>query len=287
MEVDGPLQAHLLGAEALNRHGGERLSVEVGERAVDLARVERVQLAAQEALEVLADVGVQHADGAEGTGIAGHVDAFATKAARHVGAVHRPSATGGHHGETARCVAPFDGDVFDRVQQVLLQKSNDPHRRRFDRQVQRLGDLCRDRLACRLQVEGEAGFLVSAGAQPAENKLRVRSPWARLRPSHSRLGRDRPRRPRVRRTACRPHRRRRLCRRRHRWCEYRSPASRRGSRQSSSRPSWRLRPPTSTSRRRRCRRSPWRSDCRPRCQRRRLQSGRDSSRGHRPPPPGR
>ena len=173
MQIDRALEIDLVGSKALGPQRRMCLIGQLGQLAVDMARLELVQLALDVGLEILPYVRVQHPDRAQGAGITGHVDPPASEPARDVGAMHGARAARRHQSEPARRIPALDGDIFDGVQQVLLEHRNDAGSRVLERQAERLGDAAIDGPAGRVLVESQTGGGIGAGTQPAEHELRV------------------------------------------------------------------------------------------------------------------
>ena len=142
--------------ETLAAEDVDGLAVEAREAGVHVLHGDPVDRTGQEAHEVLADVGVQHADRAQGAGVPGDVGPFAAEAPRHRCAVHRARAAGRDQRETPGRVAAFYRDVLDGVEHVLFDEVNDAGRGLFDRECERLGDLRPDCRAGRLRGPGRA-----------------------------------------------------------------------------------------------------------------------------------
>ena len=126
--------------ETLAAEDVDGLAVEAREAGVHIRDGDRVDRTGQETHEVLADVGVQHADRAQGAGVPGDVDPFAAETARHRRAVHRARAASRDQRETPGRVAAFYRDVLDGVEHVLFDEVDDAGRGLFDRESERLGD---------------------------------------------------------------------------------------------------------------------------------------------------
>ena len=122
---------------------------------------------------ILPDVGLQHAQRAEGSGGARQQSATAPQGASHRGSVHRPGATCGNEREGRGIVAALDAEPFHRVQQVLLQKPDHPGRRGFDREAKRPGELVLDRLTREGAIQGFGAAGQGAGPQAPEHELGV------------------------------------------------------------------------------------------------------------------
>ena len=147
---------------------------EAREAGVHVRHGDLVDRTGQEAHEVLADVGVQHADRAQRAGVPGDVDPFAAETPRHRRAVHRARAAGRDQRETPGRVAAFYRDVLDGVEHVLFDEVDDAGRGLVDRESERLGDLGPDRIAGGFEVQVEGAARRPSGAQSAEHELRVR-----------------------------------------------------------------------------------------------------------------
>ena len=155
---------------------GQRLAgarLELREARVEAGAIDRVEIGQEDLQVILAHVGLQHAQGAEGAGRARQQRALAAQRARHLGAVHRSRAAGGDQGEGRGIVAALDAEPLDGVQQVLLQQPDHASRGVLDREAERLGELGLDRLARQLAVERDGAAGQRAGAQAAEHELRV------------------------------------------------------------------------------------------------------------------
>jgi hypothetical protein len=131
------------------------------------------------AQEVLANVRVQHTDGAERAGMTWHVNPPAPERAGNAGTVHRPGATGSDERKMLWIVSALDADALDGMQQVLLQQPDDANRRCFPVNAKGARHFRIDGCFGGRGIEGHAATSVRTGPQAAENHMRV---------GHGRLG---------------------------------------------------------------------------------------------------
>src|SRR5262249_31709175 len=166
-------------SEALLSHGCDRLLAEPRDLCIDALRGEFVEVTFEEPLEILADVRMQHADGAKSTCLARHVEAMTAEPAGHARAMHRPRAPRCHQREARWCISSLDRDVLDCVQQVLLEHPDDAGRRFLDRHPEPPRHARLNRGAGLLQIEPKSSPGVGPRLQAPENELSVSDGWLR------------------------------------------------------------------------------------------------------------
>ena len=146
---------------------------QLGQGLVDLTGCDLVQGSAQEPLEVLADVGLQHAHRAQGAGVSRHEDLSTTEPAGHGLAVHRSRTARCDQGETPRRVAALDGDVLHRPEEVLFEERDDARGGVLHRHAQGFGNPAADGLPGGGEIEVDRSPGVGPGSESPEHQLRI------------------------------------------------------------------------------------------------------------------
>ena len=102
MQLEFITKRHSLGSETLGCHRGQCLLTECVEPAIDIGRWKSIERTGKHPGEVLADIGVQHANSAQRSSVARHIDLVTTQTRPDRGTVHWASATSRHQSEAAR-----------------------------------------------------------------------------------------------------------------------------------------------------------------------------------------
>ena len=102
MQFEFITKRHSVGGETFGRHCGQCLLTEFVEPGIDICRWKSVERTSEHSGEVLADVGVQHAYGAQRSRITRYIDLVAAQTRPDSRAMHRSSPASSHKSEAAR-----------------------------------------------------------------------------------------------------------------------------------------------------------------------------------------
>src|SRR5262249_7194769 len=156
--------------ETFGAHGSERLIGEPRKLSLDSRGCNLVKVSSEKALEILAHVRVQHADGAQRAGVAWHVQALTAESARNACTVHGTSPTRRHQREATWGMATLNRDVLHCKQQVLLEHAEDAGGCLLDGVAKRLCHAHFDGRARFLQIEHESAPGVGSGPETPKHE---------------------------------------------------------------------------------------------------------------------